>query len=41
MSNNEMVRAVFNFVLSPIYGAILMHHEIQYGRNSYTVQEWF
>ena len=35
------VRKILNLVLSPVYGAILMHHEIQYGRCSYTVQEWF
>ena len=41
MSNNEMVRAVLNFALTPIYAAILIHHDIQHGRTLFTVPEWF
>ena len=42
MSNNEMVRAVLNFALTPIYAAILLRYEMQFGRRTgYDVRMWF
>jgi hypothetical protein len=36
------IRATLNFALSPIYGAILLRHEIEFGLHTgYTIKEWF